>query len=105
MRQSAIKATLLVLSVSAILGGCHSNPPQQPAPPPVTVIPAPIVQPLVSTTIPTDQCCYHPSEIVKYQNKSVADCSAPVQVIRYKNTCHDCPYPVVVRADSLCGNK
>ncbi len=89
MQFTSLKNTLGVFFLGVILAGCANEP--QPI---VREIPIPISVP--------DACCYHPSEIVKYQNKPVADCAKSVEVIRYKNTCHDCAYPVVIRSDSLC---
>jgi hypothetical protein len=104
MQFSSLKSALLVASFSAILGGCAT------APQPVatsTKYEAPVVQTMPvyqSQSIEADACCYRPSEIVKYQNKPVVDCAKPVEVIRYKNSCNDCSYPVVVRADSVCSS-
>jgi hypothetical protein len=106
MQLPSLKSAMLVASLGVILGGCATTPEPVKA---TTKYEAPVVQTmpvyhLQSESLATDACCYRPSEIVKYQNKPVAECSKPVEVIRYKNACNDCPYPVVVRADSVCSS-
>lgn len=64
------------------------------------VKPAPIT--LSNTPIPNDACCFNPAEMVQYRNVSVPDCVKNVEVIRYKNSCVDCAYPIVTRNNSLC---
>jgi hypothetical protein len=62
----------------------------------------PTPQPLTSQPLEAEACCFKPSEIIRYQDKKVAECSKGVEVIRHQNTCHDCAYPVVVRSTSPC---
>jgi hypothetical protein len=97
MQFTSLKNTLGVVFLGVILAGCANEP----QPVVKSVISTPVYQ-IQSQPVENDACCYHPSEIVKYQNKPVADCAKSVEVIRYKNTCHDCAYPVVIRSDSLC---
>ena len=58
----------------------------------------PTPQPLTSQPLEAEACCFKPSEIIRYQDKKVAECSKGVEVIRHQNTCTDCAYPVVVRS-------
>jgi hypothetical protein len=81
----SLRNALLVASLGTILGGCASEP--------VAVkyeAPKPVV----------DLCCQPPMELVRYKNKPTADCAKDVEVVHYKNSCTDCPYPVVVRSDN-----
>jgi hypothetical protein len=91
MNRIQMGSAVFAASLSLFLSGCATPPPANPVP---------VLQPL--TTQNNDACCYQPAEIVKYQDKRVAECAKSVEVVRYKNTCHDCSYPIVVRTDSLC---
>lgn len=92
MNRIQMRSAVLAASLTALLSGCATPPPANPVP---------TLQPLTSQNL-NDACCYQPSEVIKYQEKRVAECAKPVEVIRYKNTCHNCSYPIVVRTDSLC---
>jgi hypothetical protein len=90
---------ILLASTSLLLAACAPEPvPVASAPAPV--LPAPIV--MSNTPIQNEACCFNPAEMVQYRNVSVPDCTKNVEVIRYKNSCVDCAYPVVVRNNSLC---
>ena len=92
--KSTIKVAAMASVMAAILGACTASPPQ------AASVPTP--QPLTSQPLEAEACCFKPSEIIRYQDKKVAECSKGVEVIRHQNTCHDCAYPVVVRSTSPC---
>lgn len=91
--KSTIKVVAMASAMVAILGACTASPPAASVPTP---------QPLTSQPLEAEACCFKPSEIIRYQDKKVAECSKGVEVIRHQNTCTDCAYPVVVRSTSQC---
>lgn len=93
--------SLVLASTCLLLTACAPEPVVTVAPQPIITKPAPIM--MTNTPIANDACCFNPAEMVQYRNVAVPDCIKNVEVIRYKNSCVDCAYPVVTRNNSLCG--
>jgi hypothetical protein len=89
---------LTLASVNLLLTACATEESRV-----AVATPAPVMPIVMSNTpILNDACCFNPAEMVQYRNISVPDCVKNVEVIRYKNSCVDCAYPVVTRNNSLC---
>jgi hypothetical protein len=93
--KSTLKAVSMASVMVVLLAACTN------APPPKTSSNAPVPV-MTSQPLESEACCFKPSEIIRYQDKKVAECSKGVEVIRHQNTCHDCAYPVVIRSTSQC---
>lgn len=93
-----LKTAIVVSGMAMFLAACSSAP----APTASPVASAPQIVPMSSPANTGDSCCYKPSELVRYQDKKVAECSKKVEVMRHSTTCTDCDYPVVVRSTSQC---
>lgn len=94
--KSTLKAVSMASVMVVLLAACTTTPPPKAY---SHANPAPIMK---SQPLESEACCFKPSEIIRYQDKKVAECSKRVEVIRHQNTCHDCAYPVVIRSTSQC---
>ena len=90
---------MTLATASLLLAACASE--QTVVTQTVVAKPTPIM--MTNTPIANDACCFNPADMVQYRNVPVPDCVKPVEVIRYKNSCVDCAYPIVIRNNSLCG--
>ena len=74
--KSTIRVAAMASAMVAILGACTSAPPAK--------VSTPAPQPLTSQPLEAEACCFKPSEIIRYQDKKVAECSKGVEVIRHQ---------------------